>query len=100
MGKMLIFAAIVLFVVLVLGAWGLFLENRKTANTMGLKGSKKRLAALETAEKRHVDALKEIRDIATTSELIDGNAMFSLIVDKADRALQDQTDTTNEKDTE
>jgi hypothetical protein len=100
MGKLLIFAGIVLLVVLILGAWGLFLENRKTANTMGLKGSKKRLAALETAEKRHVDALKEIRDIATTSELIDGNAMFSLIVDKADAALQDNTDTTIEKDTE
>lgn len=100
MGKMLIFAAIVLAVVLVLGAWGLFLENRKTANTMGLKGSKKRLAALETAEKRHIDALNEIRDIATTSELLDGNAMFSLIIDKADAALQDKTDTTDKKDTE
>jgi hypothetical protein len=100
MGRVLIFAAIVIAVVFVLGAWGLFLENRKTARTLGLQGSKKRLARLEAAQKRHVDALEEIRQIATTSEVLDGNAMFSLIIDKADAALQDKTDTTKTKDAE
>jgi hypothetical protein len=100
MGKVLIFAAIALAVVFVLGAWGLFLENRKDANMMGLKGSKKRLARLEAATKRHVDALEEIREIAHTSEVLDPHPMWSLIVDKADAALQDKTDTTKKKDTE
>ena len=92
MGKMLIFAAIVIVIVVVLGLYGLFLENRKEAATMGMRGSKKRLRQLESERTRYVDALTEIREIAQTSEALDGNAMFSLIIDKADMALQDKNE--------
>jgi len=90
MGKLLIFAAIIVAVVIVLGVWGYFLENRQAAHRMGLKGAKKRIAALEARDARYVEALKEIRDIAESSEVVQGDPLWSVIVTKADEVLTEE----------
>jgi len=91
MGKLLLFVGIIIAVVIVLGIWGFFLENRQTAHKMGLKGSKKKIAALEARDTRHVAALEEIRDIASSGEVVQGDPLWSLIASKADEALAEET---------
>jgi hypothetical protein len=87
MGKLLIFVSIILVTVILLGLWGYFLQTRQTANTMGLKGSKKQIATLQAGNTRYVNALKEIREIAEASEVTQGDPLWSMIVTKIDEAL-------------
>lgn len=88
MGKLLIFVAIIAVVVIVLGIWGYFLQARSDAHKMGLTGSKKRIKELEAGSTRQTAALKEIRDIATSSEIVSGDPLWSMVVDKVDQALE------------
>ena len=88
MGRLLIFVLIVIVLVLAVGGIVYLFQNRQEAFKRGLGGSKKRLAELESTADRQTDALKEIRDIATSSEITSGDPLWSLVVDKVDQALE------------
>ena len=88
MGRLLIFVLIVILLVLAVGGIVYLFQNRQEAFKRGLGGSKKRLAELESTADRQTDALKEIRDIATSSEITSGDPLWSLVVDKVDQALE------------
>ena len=88
MGRLLIFVLIVILLVLAVGGIVYLLQNRQEAFKRGLGGSKKRLAELESTSHRQTDALKEIRDIATSSEIVSGDPLWSMVVDKVDQALE------------
>ena len=87
MGKLLIFAGVIIAVVIILGLWGYFLQNRQTAKRMGLKGSKKRMERLELENESYRGTLTEIREIAESSEVTSGDPLWSFVRDKADTAL-------------
>jgi FtsZ-interacting cell division protein ZipA len=89
MGKLLVLGAIIVVVAMLLGGWGLFLENRKERFSLGLRGSKKQIAALKTERSRYVAALEEIRSVAQTSaEPATRDPAFDYILDKAEQALR------------
>jgi FtsZ-interacting cell division protein ZipA len=89
MGRLILLLIIIVVVVLLLGGWGLFLENRKERFSLGLRGSKKQIAALKTDRDRHVAALEEIRSVAQTSaEPANRDPAFDYILDKAEQALR------------
>jgi hypothetical protein len=96
MGRLLIFAGVILVLVIVLGLWGYFLQNRQDEHRMGLKGSKKHIKELETDSARQTAALKEIREIATSSEIVSGDPLWSMVIDKVDMALNTEKNEENE----
>jgi hypothetical protein len=88
MGKILVFLVVIVAVVVVLGWWGLMLENRQDRARLGMRRSKKRMAALETGNARLVATLEEIRSVAEDSSAAAGDPAFDYIIDKADQALR------------
>lgn len=88
MGRLLIFVIIVVLMVMAVGLIVSLLQNRQTAFKAGLGGSKRKLRELETTSRRQTDALKEIRDIASSSEVTNSDPLWSLIVDKVDQVLE------------
>lgn len=90
MGRLLVFVVLIVIVVGALGWWGLMLENRRERSSMGLRGSKKRLRALQTSQTRMTAALQEIRDIAAASSTAAKDPAFDYIFDKAEQALTPQ----------
>jgi len=88
MGRLLIFLALVVLIFIIIGGIGYVLQNRQDAHKLGLTGSKRRLRELESTSHRQTDALKEIRDIATSSEVTSGDPLWSLVIDKVDQALE------------
>lgn len=93
MGKLLIFVGIIVVTVVVVSLWGLLLENRQQRAKMGLQGSKKRLAELESNTERYRSVLLEIQSIADAS-VITGppDAMWDLVLRKANDVLNDDND--------
>jgi hypothetical protein len=90
MGKLLIFAGVIIAVVIILGLWGYLLQNRSEAKKMGLKGSKKRMELLELQKEEYATVLREIREIAESSEVTSGDPLWSFVRDKADAALAEK----------
>lgn len=90
MGRLLIFAAVILVVFGVLALWGLFLKNRENAAKAGLKGSKQHIKELEASDSAKTTALREIREIALSNEAVMGDPTWSLIVNKADEVLEQE----------
>jgi hypothetical protein len=88
MGKLLVLGLIIVVVAMLLGGWGLFLENRKERFSLGLRGSKKQIEAMRVERDRHIAALQEIRSVAQTSaEPANRDPAFDYIIDKAEQAL-------------
>jgi hypothetical protein len=96
MGRLLIFVGIILVLVIVLGLWGYFLQNRQDEHRMGLKGSKKLIKELDADRDKRGKALEEIREIASSSETVSGDPLWSLVIDKVDMAMNTEKNT--EKD--
>jgi hypothetical protein len=92
MGRLLIFIALFLLVAMVLIGVGYFAQHRADASKLGLRGSRRRIAELESSRTRQTAALKEIRDIATSSEIVSGDPLWSMVVDKVDQALEREDD--------
>jgi hypothetical protein len=90
MGKLMVFLALVVLIAIVLGLLGYFLQSRSDAAKRGLTGSRKRIRALESGTARHVKALEEIREIATSSEIVSGDPLWSMVIDKVDLALEEE----------
>jgi hypothetical protein len=88
MGKLILLLLIIVVVVVLLGGWGLFLENRKERSSLGLRGSKKKIAALEASRSRQTAVLQEIHDIAQAEVTIGtSDPMFDVISRKAAAVL-------------
>jgi hypothetical protein len=92
MGKLLIFAGVILVVLLALALWGYLLQTRADAKKQGLGGAKKRMKALESENVKATKALTEIREIATSSETVTGDPLWSMVIDKIDEALNEEKD--------
>jgi hypothetical protein len=92
MGKLLIFIALFLLVAMILIGVGYLVQTRADASKRGLTGSKRRIKELESGSARQTAALKEIRDIATSSEIVSGDPLWSMVVDKVDQALEREDD--------
>jgi len=95
MGKLLIFAAIILVVLVLLGLVGLFLSNRKERANRGLAESENQIKALEASKTRQATALEEIRDLAGTEITLGddaGNdtAMWRVVQGLTVKALKDE----------
>jgi FtsZ-interacting cell division protein ZipA len=86
-GKLLIFVGIIAIVIILLGLWGYFLKTRENANKAGLTDHKKHIRDLERMNLERFRALEEIRDIATSSEAVSGDPLWSMVIDKVDAVL-------------
>jgi len=92
MGKLLIFAGVILVVLCLLALWGYLLQTRADAKKQGLTGSKQRIKTLEADKAQRTKALEEIREIATSSEAVSGDPLWSMVIDKVDAALEQEKD--------
>jgi len=95
MGRLLIFAAIILVVLVLLGLLGVFLANRKERANRGLTESENQIKALQATQTRHAAALEEIRGLAETEiTLGDGQgndtAMWRVVQGLTVKALKDE----------
>ena len=66
MGRLLIFLAVIVVTVILLGLWGLFLDRQKQRAKLGLENTKKKIEELQTRDARQIAALTEIRNLADT----------------------------------
>lgn len=90
MGRLLVFVAIIVVVVIVLGLWGLFLANRKERASQGLKDSERQIRELESVKTRQAKVLEEIRDLAQTEVTLAedaDNTMWRVVHGLANGAL-------------
>jgi hypothetical protein len=93
MGRLLIFLAMILVALGLLGLWGLFLSNRKERATLGLQDSKKQIEALNARDARKAATLQEIHDLAETEiTLATGNdaSMWQVVQGLAAEALKEK----------
>jgi hypothetical protein len=87
MGKLLIFVGIMVVAIILLALWGYFLQTRENANKAGIAGRKKTVRDLQRSNMERFQALTEIRDIATSSSVVTGDPLWSMVIDKVDAVL-------------
>lgn len=92
MGKLLVLLVVLTLMTLLVALITNALSRRQDRTATRIRGSKKRMAALEATRTRHVAALKEIRDLANSSEAMGGDPLWSLVADKIDVALNDRNE--------
>lgn len=96
MGKLLILLMAVVALAVVLVWIAAMLRNRQERSSLGLRGSKKRMQALESRTDRLETALREIRDSAASANPFTRDPALDYILDQANQAL-DLTDTEDTK---
>lgn len=87
MGRVLIFLALFVGLVIVLVALGYWLQNRQTKFRLGLISSKQHIRELESDKDRYADTLREIRQLADTGRTVGGDPLWDLAVRKIDETL-------------
>lgn len=87
MGRVLIFLALFVGLVIVLVALGYWLQNRQTKFKLGLTSTKQRIRALESDKTRYADTLREIRQLADAGRTTGGDPLWDLAVRKIDETL-------------
>jgi hypothetical protein len=93
MGRLILLLLVVVVIVVLaitFGTWWSWMNNHNDKVRLGLGGSKKRLAELESSGKQYRNVLREIHDIADTNRVINGDPIWDLIISKTDQALNQE----------
>jgi FtsZ-interacting cell division protein ZipA len=97
MGRLLIFVGVLAVLGIVLGLWYYALQRKSNEHKMGLTRPKQRIRELEADRAKRGKALKEIREIASSSETVSGDPLWSMVIDKVDMALDTEKDEENDE---
>jgi hypothetical protein len=78
---------VIAVLVIVLGSWLSWMNNHNRRVSLGLGGSKKQIADLQTDSTRYREALHNIKALAETNRAIFNDPIWDLVATKAQDAL-------------
>lgn len=88
MGRLIIGLVVIVVLAIIFGSWLSWMNNHNKRVSLGLGGSKKRIAELEAERKINRTALRQIRALAETNRAIFSDPIWDLIITKTDEALE------------
>lgn len=89
--KLVLIAGMLLIAVVLLGFWYDARKRSSREHRAGLRGSKKRIAELETTASKQERCLREIQDIVTSSGVVTGDPLWEMVAQKIDEVLVERT---------
>lgn len=93
MGRLILGVVVIVIAAIAFGTWLSWMNNHNTRFRLGLSGSKKRIAELQTDATKYRTALGDIKGVAETNKAIFNDPIWDLIIRRADEALHQEEET-------